>query len=84
MLFALVNRAGELKDTPQPEDELKPRLPGTTQGVATAASGAHDAEVEGSTPSPATTPGTAPVADVQPVESPGEKWWREFQEGLNK
>jgi hypothetical protein len=24
---------------------------------------------------------TAPVGDV---ESPGEKWWREFQEGLNK
>jgi hypothetical protein len=27
---------------------------------------------------------TAPVSDVKPEETPGEKWWREFQEGLSK
>ena len=57
-----------LKDTPQPEDELKPRIPGTPV--------LPDAETK-----PEEKPEAAPVTDV---ESPGEKWWREFQEGLNK
>ena len=57
----------------------------TTQGGATAARGAHNAEVASSTLAPATIPElTAPVADVIPEESPGEKWWREFQANLNK
>jgi len=61
--------SAELSDTPQPEDELKPRIPGTPV--------LPDAETK-----PEEKPEeTAPVADV---ESPGEKWWREFQEGLNK
>ena len=59
----------KLSDTPQPEDELKPRIPGTPV--------LPDAETK-----PEEKPEeTAPVGDV---ESPGEKWWREFQEGLNK
>jgi hypothetical protein len=63
---------GKLKDTPQPEDELKPRIPGTPV--------LPDAETK-----PEEKPEeTAQVADIQPEESPGEKWWREFQEGLNK
>ena len=59
---------GKLSDTPQPEDELKPRIPGTPV--------LPDAETK-----PEEKPEAAPVTDV---ESPGEKWWREFQEGLNK
>ena len=58
------------------------KMKDSTQDGAEAARDAHNVEAEGSTPSPATKPeGTAPVADV---ESPGEKWWREFQEGLSK
>ena len=69
----------KLKDSTQPQDELLPnKVPGTTQGGATAARDAHNVEAEGSTPSPATKPeGTAPVADVHP-ETPGEKWWNDF------
>ena len=62
---------GKLKDTPQPEDELKPVNP------------APATETTGTIPPPPETTVTAQVADVKP-ESPGEKWWREFQEGLNK
>ena len=77
--LATVEDSAELKDTPQPQDELLPnKVPGTTQGGATAARDAHNVEAEGSTPSPATKPeGTAPVADVHP-ETPGEKWWNDF------
>ena len=75
--LATVEDSAELKDTPQPQDELLPnKVQGTTQGGVTAARDAHNVEAEGSTPSPATKPeGTAPVADV---ESPGEKWWNDF------
>ena len=61
----------KLSDTPQPEDELKPVNP------------APATETTGTIPPPPETTVTAQVADVKP-ESPGEKWWREFQEGLNK
>ena len=45
----------------------------------------HNAEVASSTLAPATIPeDNAPVSDVIPEESPGEKWWREFQANLNK
>ena len=85
--LATVEDSAELKDTPQPQDELLPnKVPGTTQGGATAARDAHNVEAEGSTPSPATKPEvtiTVPVNDVHP-ETPGEKWWREFQANLNK
>lgn len=37
----------------------------------------------GYTEEPKPQPVTAPVADVKP-ETPGEKWWREFQEGFKK
>ena len=57
----------------------------STQDRAEAARDAHNVEVVGSSPAPATNSElTAPVADVIPEESPGEKWWREFQEGLSK
>ena len=59
--------------------------PETTQGGATAARGAHNAEVASSTLAPATIPEiTAPVADVKPQESsivfhevtdPGWTWY---------
>ena len=57
----------------------------STQDRAEAARDAHNVEVVGSSPAPATNSElTAPVADVIPEESPGEKWWREFQANLNK
>jgi hypothetical protein len=58
----------KMKDSTQPE--IKPDNPADITSAGTIMS------------SPEVTI-TAPVADVHP-ETPGEKWWREFQEGLSK
>ena len=59
---------GKMKDSTQPE--IKPDNPADITSAGTIMS------------SPEVTI-TAPVADVHP-ETPGEKWWREFQANLNK
>ena len=69
------------------------KMKDSTQDRAEAARDAHNVEVAGSSPAPATTSGTippakettvtAPVADSQP-ETAGEKWWREIKESVNK